>query len=615
MAPIRNWRAGLVFLLVLAGLASVAGWIFWRGNVFGAARKSLPAPWGVVPASGDRLRDRFGNLRSIDDYRGHPAVVVCFLGTECPLANRVLPELLRLEVEYRSLGVQFLAVYSHERETLNDVAAHTLERRIPFAVLKDFGQQLANAMGVTRTPEFCLLDGQLRLCYRGRFSDQFTVNATRPQAGRADLKVALDEVLAAREVTVGRTAADGCLLDRQGPSAPDQEVTYSDHVAPLLKAHCVACHRPGGIGPFSLESHADAVRWAAMIGEVAWQRRMPPWHADPRFGHWQNDRRLSAEDINVLAAWATGSHPRGSDPDGTAALDAQAEWAIGQPDTVVEVSPPFAVPAAGPISYQYLWIPKPITDRLFSAERWMRASDIRPGVAAVTHHIMVYSVDPGHRGPEHGYDGCRSLGIFVPGQASMTLPAGTGLRIPRGSRLCFEMHYTPNGQAATDQPRIALDFWKEPPAKELVITQIDTRTLSIPPGVEDHQHVLKAACPADSDLLALYPHQHLRGKTFQFECTFPDGRRETLLSVPRMDFNWQSLYWFQEPLFLPQGAVVRIEAHWDNSPGNPYNPRPDATVVWGPQSEDEMMVGWLVYVFRDPPRKADDTLELLRSVK
>lgn len=560
---------------------------------------SLPSPFGSSVAPTGTLRDIYGLQRSLDDLPEAPATVLCFLGVDCPLANRVLPALLRLESRFRGRGARFVAVYSHEGEDLTAAASHALEHRIKFTVLKDFDQKLADAFGIQRSPEFCVLDGERKLRYRGRFSDQITLASTRPQATREDLELALRQVLDGETVEVALTEADGCLLDRRRPQSTESAVTYTEHIGPILRKNCSNCHRPGGMGPFALASYEDAVRWSGMIQEVTWQRRMPAWHADGRFGPYVNDRSLAADEIHQISAWVEAGTPRGAG-DELPPLESTITWTRGQPDELVKVAAPFQVPAEGPIPYQYLWIPDEVTQKLFAQKRWLRATEIHPGVAAVTHHIMVYSVDPGKRGPEYDYEGCRSLGIYVPGSASMVLPDVTALEIPAGSRIVFEMHYTPNGTAVADQPEIGLYFTDQEPQRELVIAVISPRDLVIPPHEQDSVRHLRAVAPVDGDLLSLFPHQHLRGKSFRIDAEFPSGERRTLLSVPRMDFNWQTIYWLREWPFVPKDTIMHIQAHWDNSAANLNNPDPAEEVHWGPQSEDEMMTLWLVYIRREP---------------
>ncbi|MBX7168038.1 MAG: redoxin family protein [Pirellulales bacterium] len=586
--------AGLLGLLAVGA----ATWWFSRTS---DPYEGLVAPLGQPVTADTNLRDIYGNERTIGDFAGNKAVVVCFLSTGCPLVKKLMPELKQLEAATRPQGAQFLAVYPNQGETINDIAAHAADYDVPFAVLKDYGQGLADALGAKRTPEFCVLDAKGVLVYRGWLSDRVRVNGLKIKADRNDLAEAIGEVLHGKKVTVPKTEADGCLIDRDEPRAIDFPVTFADHVAPILQEHCEVCHRAGSMGPFSLSNYDDARDVGAMIKEVAVQRRMPPWHADARYGVWQNDRRLTEEQITLLAAWFDAGMPSG-DLSQFQPKHWSSEWAFEDPDFVVEAEKGFDVPADGVVPYQYIWAPQEVSDAIFTRQRWLVAGDVKPGVPQVVHHLMVYAVDPGAPGPQETYDGCRSIGSYVPGTSALVLPPETAMRVNRGSRICFEMHYTPYGKPAYDQPKVALKFRDTPPEHELQIAVLHTRQIAVPAQAEHYEMHLAAAAPYDSRMLALMPHLHMRGKSFKFELEYPprDGEvlphREILLNVPRIDYFWQTIYWFKDPPFIPQRAAIRCTAHWDNSSSLANNPDPNTTVRWGPQSTDEMFVAWLFFV-------------------
>ncbi len=590
--------ATLVVGLIAVALVGAAAWR-WKSPTpsEGApepAYENLEPPFGQVIADTDALRDIHANSRQLSEFGGHKAVVLCFLGTGCPLANRSVPSVRRLEQEFREQGVQFCAVYSNAGETLGDVAAHALDYRIEFCVLKDFEQQLADALGVTRTPTYCVLDENLALVYRGRLNDRFGVNYTHDSASREDLELAIEQLLAGQRVEVHETVADGCLIDRYRPPAVEGEVTFAEHVGPLLQRHCETCHREESMAPFALSTYDDAVQWSEMIKEVVFQRRMPPWHADPRYGDFKNDLLLPQNEIDTIIAWVDSGMPSG-DLSQFEPSDWSEEWLMGDPDAIVQAGHPTDVPAEGVLPYQYVWVPEEVTDEIFDRERWMLNSEVHPTSPEVVHHLFVYSVDPGEPGPEVRYQGCRCLGIFVPGTASMPLPPDAAIRIPAGSRICFEIHYTPTGKPAADQPFFGLKFTDHEPEKELVITLLETRRFELPPGDPHYRYDLKGLSPADGELVGMFPHMHLRGKTIEYRATFPDGKVEKLLSIPRWDFYWQRIYWLDEPLPIPRGTKISMTAYWDNSESSIRNPDPEAKVVWGRQTTDEMFIGWLIW--------------------
>jgi hypothetical protein len=448
------------------------------------------------------------------------------------------------------------------------------------------------------------------LRYRGRVDDRYGVAGRRPRATRDDLVVALDELLAGKPVSVAETGVDGCLIDRAGIAPAKAGVTFTKDVAPILQNRCQACHRPGQSAPFALVGYDDAVRHARMIREVTAQRRMPPWHADGRYGHFANDRRLSRDEIDTLAAWVEGGMAKGDAKDMPRPVEWVKGWSKGKPDLVLEMPEEYAVPATGVVPYQN-WI----IDPKFTEDRWVQVAECRPGTPGVVHHIVAYIQREGQRGPV-GPDGTISILVgWAPGDLGLVCPPDTALRVPKGARLRLEMHYTPNGTATKDRSAVGLTFAKKPPRYELVINEFANMNIAVRANDPHYRAESAFRLPADARLLSLAPHMHWRGKHYFYEAIFPDGKKQTLLSVPRWDFNWQNVYRFQEPIRLPKGTRLHAVAHWDNSPHNLLNPDPAKTVRFGLQSWEEMMVGFAAFVWerpetaaelaKNPPRPAD----------
>ena len=384
----------------------------------------LGIAWGVAPATGEdrpatavavgakvpdrsSLRDLRGNRRSLYSFKDHRAVVLAFLGTDCPISNLYMPGLIEVEKKYRGKGVQFLAVYANEHEDLDQVAMHTRDRDVPFPVLKDFGQRLADTLGVQRVPTVAVLDKDFILRYRGRIDDRYGVAARRPKATRDDLTQALDELLAGKKVSVAETEPDGCLIDRAGEKPARTDVTYTRDVASILQERCQACHRPDQAAPFALMSYDDAVKHARMLKEVTAQRRMPPWHADPRHGKFGNDRRLTEKEIETLTAWVDTGMPRGDDKDLPRPAAWVQGWRMGKPDIVLDMPREFEVPADGSLPYQHFTI-----DPGFKEDVWVEKAEARPGpgAAGVVHHVVVYILKPGQKYP---FDDQGNMNILV----------------------------------------------------------------------------------------------------------------------------------------------------------------------------------------------------------
>jgi thiol-disulfide isomerase/thioredoxin len=591
-------KAILARLLLLGFFLCPAG--FGRWGAAWADDKPKATALGDKVAGSGSLRDVRGNRRALHDLRGNKALVALFVGTECPLSNLALPELIALEKKYRGKAVQFLAVYPNEADDFDRIASHAYDRDTPFLVLKDIGQKLADTLGVTRVPTVMVLDGNHVLSYRGRIDDRYSVAARRPKATRDDLVQAVEEVLAGKKVSVPETEADGCLIGRERNAGTVSGATYSKHVAPILQARCQVCHRPEQSAPFSLLTYEDAVRHARMIKEVTEQRRMPPWHADARYGHFAGNRRLTRAEIDTLAAWVDGGMPRGDARDLPKPVPWVKGWTHGAPDLVLEMPEAYDVPATGVVPYQN-WI----IDPKFTEDKWVQVAECRPGAAAVVHHIVAYIMKEGQRGPVSA-DGAWSILVgWAPGDLGLVLPPGTALRLPKGARLRLEMHYTPNGTPLKDRSAVGITFAKTPPKHELFQSEFANTNIAVAANDPHFKAEASFRLPADARLISLAPHMHYRGKHYFYEAIYPDGKKETLLSVPRWDFNWQNVYRFQEPVRLPKGTRLHSVAHWDNSTNNPLNPAPEKTVRFGLQSWEEMMVGFVSYVWERPETAAE----------
>jgi thiol-disulfide isomerase/thioredoxin len=582
-----------------------------------ARADTAPVATGTKIQNSNSLRDLHGSRRALHDLKSK-VLVVAFLGSECPISNLYLPELIALEKKYRGKGVTFLGVYPNEADDLSQIAGHAYDRNTPFLVLKDIKQKLADALGVTRVPTVVVLDERHVLRYRGRVDDRYGAGSRRPKAMRDDLAQAIEEVLAGKKVSVPETEADGCLIDREQKRSLPTGITYNKQIAPILQARCQVCHRPGQSAPFSLLTYDDAAKHGRMIKEVTQQRRMPPWHADPRFGHFAGDRHLTSTEIDALAAWVDGGMPKGDDKDLPKPREWVQGWTHGKPDLILEMPEAFDVPATGVVDYQN-WI----IDPKFTEDKWVQMAECRPGAMPVVHHVVVYLMKEGQRGPVAA-DGSFSILVgWAPGDLGLLLPPGTALRVPKGTRFRLEMHYTPNGTAMKDRTQVGITFAKAPPKYELFQSEFANTSIAVAANDPHYKAEATFRIPADARLISLAPHMHYRGKHYLYEAIYPDGRRETLLSVPRWDFNWQNVYRFQEPVKLPKGTRLHSVAHWDNSTNNLLNPAPNQTVPFGLQSWQEMMVGFVSYVWerpetaaelaKNPPRQVDlifDRLDL-----
>ena len=390
--------------------------------------------------------------------------------------------------------------------------------------------------------------------------------------------------------------------------------TFSRDVAPILFNNCASCHRPNDIAPMSLLTYEDARPWAKSIRQQVATGNMPPWHASQPHGTFSNDRRLSEKDKDTLIRWVDGGAPKGDPKDLPHAPKLAEGWEIGTPDAIVSMPKEFEVAESGTINYQFFEAPTN-----FKEDKWVQAIEVRPGARAVVHHVLVFCREPGTRRPPgfaqvtpklgSGGDHRELPGSLIattaPGTNAMILKPGSALRIKAGAVFYFQVHYTSNGTAAKDRTSVGMIFAKRPPQQEMRNSAFVNPLFMIPPGAEDKVVESAIEFSEDSHIWALFPHTHLRGKSWEYRLVHPDGKSEVVLSVPRYDFNWQTYYFFTKPLAVTKGTRLEATAHYDNSTANKWNPDPKAAVRWGPQTWEEMQYSGITYSVDDSRREAN----------
>jgi peroxiredoxin len=532
-----------------------------------------------------RLQDTAGAEHSLADMKDSQLVVVVFLGPECPLARLYAPRLNQLAAEFGPRGVRFVAIDSNVQDAPEEIAAYVREHEISFPVLKDSNNVVADQFRATRTPEVFVLDAARVVRYHGRIDGQYLPGVQKTKNPRRDLAEALDELLAGRQVGQPELEAAGCFIGRV-PNPTQGEVTYSRHIARIFQNRCVECHRAGEIAPFSLTSYDEALGWGETIREVVNQGRMPPWFADPAVGHFLNDARLSDEEKRQIDQWVAAGCPEGDPADLPEPRKFVGGWNIPQPDLVLKMrDKPFQVPAEGVVDYKHFEV-----DPGFTEDKWMVACEARPGNRSVVHHILVFLRTPG--GEIELLRGSL-LAAYAPGSPPRMTEPGMAKRIPAGSKIIFQLHYTPNGKPQEDISTLGLKFCDADEVEQEVESGFAINfAFAIPPGTKDYKVTSKHVFDQDRLLLGLTPHMHMRGKSFRYEAIYPDGTREELLNVPRWDFNWQIDYLLSKPKLMPAGTTLFCEAHYDNSAESPTNPDPTKWVKFGEQTWDEMMIGW-----------------------
>lgn len=536
-----------------------------------------------------KLDDFLGAEHALSDWQAKRAIVVVFLGTECPLAKLYGQRLVELAAKYEPLGVQVVGINSNRQDTLTEMAHYARTHKIEFPLLKDPDCSLADRFGATRTPEAFVLDADRVIRYWGRIDDQYGVGYSRGEPTTSELTDALDQLLADEPVVVAHTTAVGCLISRHNPVEPHGDVTYCNQISRIVQQHCIECHREGQIAPFALETYDDVAAWSDTLLEVMNDGRMPPWHASPDHGEFLNDARMSDEDKELFAEWIENGLPEGDPSDLPEPRHFAEGWRIAEPDLVLKMPTEYEVPAKGVVEYQHF-----VFDPGFTEDKWVIASEARPGNRTVVHHLILFYIPPGqptYRPQDALYN---MIAAYAPGLPAIEGPENLALKIPAGAKLVFQMHYTPNGSPQIDRSEVGLRFADPAKVEKEFHTEMGLNfRFRIPPGDPDYQVKTSYRVEHDSLLYTLSPHMHYRGKSFRFKAHYPDETEEILLDVPRYDFNWQNVYMLTEPKPLPAGTNIEMVAHFDNSADNLLNPDPSVAVTWGDQTWQEMMIGSL----------------------
>jgi peroxiredoxin len=577
---------------------------------------------GSVTTVGDfGLIDHQGVQHQLSRLGTNKALVVISQATSCAESIEALPRYKHLRTTWGKKGVQILLLNSSS-DSLESIRKQAAAYDIDFPILVDESHLVAANLGFTKVGEVAVLDPNTRqLLYRGPL-DSMRVGGgddgePRPAAAaqggaqgarRAPPSTPMTDVLSKVTSGTGVTSTvqvdvpKGCALPEtqalQAKATPD----YVKDVAPLLKDKCATCHVEGGIGPFAMNSYEIVRGFSPMIREVLMTKRMPPAQVDPHVNHFQNANYISNAELQTLVRWVDAGSPRGNaKQDPLKSVKAvETEWQLGKPDLIVDV-PAYEVPATGVIDYFNHTIDLP-----FDEDRYVRAIQFIPGDKRVLHHLLSYISSPDFtRGAPITEENVRDfLEGYAPGKTDATVfPKDTGVFIPKGNKLVMQMHYTTMGKPVTDKTRVGLYFHKTPPKYKYLTHPISFggAALAIPPGETDHKMNGQYVLPEDTMLYAMRPHMHYRGKAFRFTAVLPDQSRQVLINVPNYNFAWQPTYRLDKPIFLPKGTRVITDGVYDNSKFNAGNPDPTVVAKGGPQSWDEMFIGYITYTLPNQP--------------
>jgi mono/diheme cytochrome c family protein len=386
-------------------------------------------------------------------------------------------------------------------------------------------------------------------------------------------------------------------------SADNNPVTFAKQIAPIFQKRCEECHREGGMAPMSLATYEESRPWARAIKEKVAGREMPPFHAAGSVGRYLNDPRLTDEEIATVVKWVDGGAPKGNPKDLPAPVRWKDEWPFGEPDLVLKPKQPYTI--KGVKQDQYVFF---VFDYALPEDTWIRSIVTRPGNLKAVHHANTHVVTPALQAPESGFfegdfepskRGTIMVSGWAPGVQPITLADGVGIKIPKGMRFGIQIHYAPAEKDTIDQTQVGVYFADGLIKKQLRFLFGDRKDLSIPPNDPNYSLTSTKTFDADSVISFFHVHMHLRGKSYLMRMTYPDGRQEVALEVPRYDFNWQRTYVLNEPIRVPKGTKVDFIGTYDNSQKNKFNPDPSQNVKWGEKTTDEMMQGRMFYEVAD----------------
>jgi len=537
--------------------------------------------------------DALGESGKLSELFDGSALVLAVRDVGCPVSKRYAPRLAGLERLYGKLGVSFAYIDCSPQDSADDILASAKKQGLQGRQLVDAKGEIGRLLRLRTTTEVLVIDAARTLRYRGAVDDQYGIGFTRDSADNDWLAAALDAVLTSGQPAVSATTAVGCLLDLGSPRdalAAPESPTWHGAISRVLQNSCVTCHRDGGVAPFALDDYEQASGRKGMLNYVIEHRIMPPWGAETG-GPWSNDRSLGDRDRKLLAGWIDSGCPEGDPADAPLPRSWPDSWDLGEPD-VVYAGKSIDVPAEGTVPYQYYYVK---TDQ--TTDRWVNAIEILPGAPQQVHHVLVFIEKP-PAGQEDRITTNGDGGIYgyfagyIPGQGGRDFGPDKAKLLPAGAWLKFQMHYTANGEAAKDTTRIGFHFADAEPTHEMLTHAIAKQNFKIPPRADNVKVRAFETFSKGGTLSGFSPHMHLRGKAFRYELEDPDGERTVLLDVPAYDFNWQTMYQLAEPLKIPPGSTLYATAWFDNSENNPANPDPTATVSFGEQTWDEMMIGY-----------------------
>jgi hypothetical protein len=516
--------------------------------------------------------------------------------SSCPVSKRYLPEIAKLQQEFAKAQLPVVLINPFPSEKESAIRSQLAAQPLSAIYVHDQTKSFAAALAAKTTTEVFLIDRKRTLVYRGALDDQYGINYNLDAPRHRYLLEAIDALGRNESPAISATAAPGCELELVSATRDSKtDVTYYSDVARILQQNCVSCHRDNGIAPFSLADLDSVQDHASVIKRVVTEGTMPPWFAankqDSKSNPWANDCSLSSRDKSDLLAWIESKdRPLGEQKNAPEPKQYPSEWSIGKPDMVLTLSKPFDIKATGYMPYQFDVVETELTE-----DKWVTAYEILPSERDVVHHVIVKVHEKGSAARDAGEGAGGYWAVYVPGNGSQKYNQGFARLLPAGSKVSFQIHYTPSGTAKKERMRMGLVFAKDKPQYEVRTVGVAHMGISIPPHTASHVETKTQRVPFDLPIMGFMPHMHIRGAAFKYEAIDESGKSEVLLDIPRYDFNWQLNYSYKTPKLVPRGSTIKVTAVYNNSESNAANPDPGKRVKWGPQTIDEMMIGYVEY--------------------
>ncbi|MEE9373753.1 MAG: redoxin domain-containing protein [Saprospiraceae bacterium] len=563
---------------------------------FSCTEKRLPKIIEDTRIGDFGLFDHSGDFHTLYYHKNAEAIVLFVQGNECPIVRNAYTDLRKIRDEYASKNVKFFMINSNIQDNRASVKAEIEDfKMMGIPVLIDKDQLVGDLLDIDITAEcFVISPKDWTLQYRGPLNDRIGYESQKNNASNHYLKNALDMVINNEKIETAFVNTKGCAVARLSKHEGYETLTYADNIAPILEDNCYNCHQEGGIAPWAMNNYTAVFGWSRMIKQVLLTQRMPPWHADPEINEFHDDMSLSDEVKRQLVAWIDNGMPKGEGDPLASLQPSKNEYALGTPDLEINLKKEM-IPATGIIDYRFQDYSVETDEDLY-----LKAVEVKPGNTSVLHHVIAtleypegYDFPVKHRA-SNWLDGI--MAGWAPGGEPEQFPKGTGKLIPKGSTIHFQMHYTTSGKEESDVTSLGLYFHDSKPEFEFITIGPSNFKIHIKPELAHQPFSAVKKFEEDVTIFSMLPHMHYRGKSMNFTLKYPDGSEKPILSVPAYSFNWQRFYYLKYPEFAPAGTELIVNAVFDNSVNNEFNPNPSETLYFGEQTFDEMLVGYVSIV-------------------